>query len=240
MYYGWSYDFSGKPIGVPAESSFEGFDRSDLGLKPIDMEIFLGLIFTRFILGGCSVAVELAPLRDPLSHYRIEQMKPIGTRAITPIAADWKVAVENNIEAYHVPIGHSGLQRIYGAPYSLEIPGIGTSRGGGQPCEVSPKSTWSERNYLKLLPEINHLPADQQRAWLYHSTFLNLAFDVYPDQINYFQIMPVAPGKCYARSRAFALEDNRREIRVARWPNQRINMQVGKEDVGLGSVLNKV
>ena len=148
MYYDWSYDFSGKLIGVPAESSFEGFDRSDLGLKPIDMEIFPGLIFTRFMPGGCSVAEELVPLREPLSHYRIEQMKPFGTHAITPIAADWKVAVENNSEAYHVPIGHPGLQRIYGASYSLEIPGNGTSRGGGQPCEVSPKSTWSERNYL--------------------------------------------------------------------------------------------
>ena len=61
----------------------------------------------------------------------------------------------------------------------------------------------------------------------------NLAFDIYPDQIDYFQIIPVAPGRCYARSRAYALDDNRREMRAARWLNQRINLQVGKEDVGL-------
>ena len=34
-------------------------------------------------------------------------------------------------------------------------------------------------------------------------------------------------------SRAYALADNRREMRAARWLNQRINLQVGKEDVGL-------
>lgn len=233
LYHGWSYDFSGKLIGVPSEASFEGFDRAEFGLKPVEMEVFLGLVFIRFLPGGPPLADELAPLREPLSHYRIEQMKPFGPHAITPIAADWKVAVENNSEAYHVPIGHPGLQRIYGATYSLDILGNGTSRGGGQMQEPTAKSTWSERLYMKLLPEVDHLPADRRRAWLYYSTFPNLAFDIYPDQIDYFQIIPVAPGKCYARSRAYALEDNRREMRAARWLNQRINMQVGREDVGL-------
>jgi phenylpropionate dioxygenase-like ring-hydroxylating dioxygenase large terminal subunit len=233
LYHGWSYDLSGRLIGVPSEASFEGFDRSQFGLKPVEMEIFLGLIFIRFLPGGPSVAEELAPIREALSHYRIEQMTPFGAHGITPIAADWKVAVENNSEAYHVPIGHPGLQRLYGTTYSLEILGNGTSRGGGQLCEPGPKSSWSERHYLKLLPKVDHLPEERQRAWLYYSTFPNLAFDIYPDQIDYFQIIPVAPGKCYARSRAYALADNRREMRAARWLNQRINLQVGKEDVGL-------
>jgi phenylpropionate dioxygenase-like ring-hydroxylating dioxygenase large terminal subunit len=233
LYHGWSYDFSGKLIGVPNESTFENFDRAEFGLKPVEMDMFLGLIFIRFLPGGPSLAEELAPLREPLGHYRIEQMKPFGPHSVTPIEADWKVAVENNSEAYHVPIGHPGLQRIYGASYSLEILGNGTSRGGGQLQEPTAKSTWSERHYMKLLPEVDHLPEERRRAWLYYSTFPNLAFDIYPDQIDFFQIIPVAPGKCYARARAYALEDNRREMRVARWLNLRINMQVGKEDVGL-------
>lgn len=233
LYHGWSYDLSGNLVGVPNENTFEGLDRSRMGLRPVEMDTFQGLIFIRFEPGGPSLAEELEPLREPLSHYRIEHMEPLGPHAVTPIAADWKIAVENNSEAYHVPVGHPGLQRLYGPTYRVEILGTGASHGGGRLCEPSQRSTWSERHYLKLLPEVPHLPADRRRAWLYYSTFPNLAFDIYPDQIDYFQILPVAPGRCVSRARAYALSDNRREMRAARWLNQRINNQVGLEDVGL-------
>lgn len=232
-YHGWSYDLAGRLAGVPAESSFEGLNRAEYGLKPVEMDTFLGLIFVRFVSGGPTLGEELALLKEPLSHYRLEEMVPLGNHSLTPIAADWKVAVENNSEAYHVPVGHPGLQRLYGKTYSLEILGNGISRGGGALCPPTNKSPWSERAYLKLLPEVDHLPEQRRRAWLYYSTFPNLAFDIYPDQIDYFQILPVAPGKCVARSRAYGLPDNRREMRAARWLNMRINAQVGREDVGL-------
>ncbi|MFO1091597.1 MAG: aromatic ring-hydroxylating dioxygenase subunit alpha [Hyphomicrobiales bacterium] len=232
-YHGWSYDFAGRLAGVPAESSFQGLNRAEYGLKPVEMDIFLGLIFVRFVSGGRSLCEELALLKEPLSHYRLDEMVPLGRHTLTPIAADWKVAVENNSEAYHVPVGHPGLQRLYGKTYSLEILGSGISRGGGELCPPTNKSPWSERAYLKLLPEVDHLPEERRRAWLYYSTFPNLAFDIYPDQIDYFQILPLAPGKCVARSRAYGLPDNRREMRAARWLNVRINTQVGREDVGL-------
>jgi phenylpropionate dioxygenase-like ring-hydroxylating dioxygenase large terminal subunit len=60
--------------------------------------------------------------------------------------------------------------------------------------------------------------------------FPSLAFDLYPDQIDYFQILPLAPGRCQSRARAYALPDSRRETRAARWLNARINALVGLED----------
>ena len=45
------------------------------------------------------------------------------------------MAVENNSEAYHVPIGHPGLQRhLWHRATASRLLGNGTSRGGGQPC----------------------------------------------------------------------------------------------------------
>ena len=51
--------------------------------------------------------------------------------------------------------------------------------------------------------------------------------------IDYFQILPVAPDRSRSRLRGFALPDNRPEMRAARYLNQRINAQVGREDVAL-------
>ena len=93
--------------------------------------------------------------------------------------------------------------------------------------------SWSERNYLSLLPETPHLPAERERFWGYVSLFPSLAFDLYPDQIDFFQILPLGPDLAMTRSRAYALPDERREMRAARALNQRINRLVSREDQGL-------
>jgi phenylpropionate dioxygenase-like ring-hydroxylating dioxygenase large terminal subunit len=231
-YHGFLYDLDGRLVGVPSEDSFPGLDKAEFGLRPLEMEIFMGLIFIRFGGDGPSVAEQFEPYREALGFYRIAEMEPLGSHSHTPIAADWKVAVENNIEAFHVPVGHPGLQRLYGPTYRYEVKPLGVSHGGGRLVD-RPSPNWSERHYLKLLPTVEHLPEDRWRAWLYYSLFPSLAFDIYPDQIDYFQILPLAPGRCVARARAYALPDERRAMKAARWLNQRINRQVGSEDKGL-------
>jgi phenylpropionate dioxygenase-like ring-hydroxylating dioxygenase large terminal subunit len=232
-YHGFAYDLKGRLIAVPGEQEFDGIDKSKLGLVPIEMEVFLGFVFIRFADdGGPRVADLLAPFHDALAHYRTEEMEPFGPTSTTGIRADWKVAVDNNLEAYHVPIGHPGLQRLYGTTYTLEVQPLGVSRGGGTLRDQA-SANWSERHYQKLLPDVAHLPADRKRAWLYYSVFPNFAFDIYPDQIDFFQYLPLTPGRSMSRSRSFVHADSRREMRAARYLNMRINRQVTFEDVEL-------
>jgi phenylpropionate dioxygenase-like ring-hydroxylating dioxygenase large terminal subunit len=232
-YHGFAYDLRGRLIAVPGEQEFDGIDKSELGLVPIELDVFLGFVFIRFADdGGPRIAEQLAPFRDALALYRTEEMEPFGASSTTEIRADWKVAVDNNVEAYHVPIGHPGLQRLYGTTYSLEVQPLGVSRGGGT-LRDQVSTNWSERHYQKLLPDVAHLPADRKRAWLYYSGFPNWAFDIYPDMIDYFQYLPVTPGRSMSRSRSFVIPDSRREMRAARYLNMRINRQVTLEDVDL-------
>ena len=232
-YHGFAYDLAGRLVAVPGEQDFDCLEKAEFGLVPIAMEVFLGFVFIQFADDpGPSLAEQFAPFRDALALYRTEEMEPASAGGMTDIRADWKVAVDNNIEAYHVPVGHPGLQRLYGTTYSFEVQPLGVSRGGGR-LRDRISTNWSERHYQKLLPEISHLPEERRRAWLYYSMFPNLAFDIYPDMIDYFQILPVAPGRSMSRSRSFALADDRREMRATRYLNNRINRQVGMEDVEL-------
>lgn len=231
-YHGFTYGLDGALLAVPGEPMFDGIDKSCHGLRSIELEIFLGLIFIRFGGDGPSVAMQLSPYLEALQRYRIEEMQPLGPHVTTPIRADWKVAVENNIEGYHIATAHPGLQRLYGRNYRFETAPLGVSHAGGE-LRTMPTQTWSERHYLNLLPEVEHLEPQQRRGWYYYAMFPNLAFDIYPDQIDYFQILPIAPGMAMSRFRAFALPDPRREMRAARYLNQRINREVGKEDVAL-------
>ncbi|MDZ4734987.1 MAG: aromatic ring-hydroxylating dioxygenase subunit alpha [Rhodospirillaceae bacterium] len=231
-YHGFTYDLDGSLRTVPGEESFEGLDKTCFGLKPVDLEIWQGFIFIRFGGSGPSVAAQFAPIEAQLAPYRFDDLVPYGRAGTASIAADWKVAVDNNIEGYHIPVAHPGLQRLYGHDYRFELHPLGVSHAGGPLREVS-ASPWSERHYLKLLPAVDTLPEERRRFWGYYSMFPNLAFDVYPDMIDFFQILPVAPGRSMSRSRSYALPDARREMAAARWLNMRINTQTGLEDVHL-------
>ena len=58
----------------------------------------------------------------------------------------------------------------------------------------------------------------------------NLGIDIFPDQMDFFQVLPRGPGKCTIRGGTFGLADARREMRVVRYLNARINRQVQRED----------
>lgn len=238
-YHGFSYGLDGHLAGVPGEEDFPGLDRANMGLRPIALERWQGFLFVRFGEdAGPSIAEQLAPLSATLASYRMAEMQPLGVESRTVLGCNWKVAVENNIEGYHIPLGHPGLQRLYGDRYSFHVEAAGMSHAGAKLPPMEPGGgrndlSWSERHYLAALPETPHLPPARQRFWGYFSLFPSLAFDLYPDQIDFFQILPLGPDQCVARSRAYALPDERREMRVARALNQRINRLVSREDRGL-------
>jgi len=84
-----------------------------------------------------------------------------------------------------------------------------------------------------VLPRVPHLPQDAQRRWLYFKLWPNLAFDVYPDQIDFMQWLPVSPTGSLIREIGYAVPDERREMRAARYLNWRINRRVNAEDTDL-------
>jgi phenylpropionate dioxygenase-like ring-hydroxylating dioxygenase large terminal subunit len=87
--------------------------------------------------------------------------------------------------------------------------------------------------YQRLLPPVPHLPEDRQRHWLYFKLWPNVAFDIYPDQVDFMQWLPTGPASCLIREISYVLPDERREMRAARYLNWRINRQVNAEDTQL-------
>jgi phenylpropionate dioxygenase-like ring-hydroxylating dioxygenase large terminal subunit len=227
-YHGFSYALDGHLAGVPGERDFVGLDKAAMGLRAVELESWQGFLFIRFQPdAGPSVAQQLDPLSAHLARYRFPELRPFGRETRDSVACNWKVAQENNIEGYHIPVGHPGLQRLFGERYGFAVLEHGVSRAGGPLPDSLEGLSWSERHYLSLLP------AECERAWGYVSLFPNVAFDLYPDQVDFFQIIPLAPDRTLLRSRGYALPDDRREMRAARYCNMRINRLVSREDRGL-------
>jgi phenylpropionate dioxygenase-like ring-hydroxylating dioxygenase large terminal subunit len=97
----------------------------------------------------------------------------------------------------------------------------------------APRRSWSARHYARILPDFAHLPDEQNRRWSYFGLFPNVYFDVFPDYMDTFQVIPVGPGKSLLRSQAYALPDDSRATKAARFLSLRINTQVQDEDNAL-------
>ena len=234
-YHAWGYDLQGNLIKVPHQDEFKELDKSKHGLKPIEMEIFQGFIFVRLIsTDGPSVANQFSPYLEEIKPYRFEELEPLGRVTMRHRLVNWKQIADNYVDAFHIPVAHAGLSALVGKSYGLEVsPNDGLIHkmwGDGRKIR---KNNLSNKLYDKFIPKIEHLDEDKQRLWLYYRMWPNLAFDVYPEQMDFMQFIPLNSTTTMIREIPYALPDPRREMKIARYLNWRINRQVNKEDTKL-------
>jgi carnitine monooxygenase subunit len=227
-YHGWTYEKDGRLSGVPNKADYSGLDMASLGLKSVALEVWLGFIFVRLEGQGPSVADMMAPYADMIAPYRFEDLQPMGRATLRPRAVNWKNVGDNYSDGLHIPIAHPGLTRVFGRSYGIEA-NEHVDRMWGDLVERESANA-SERAYQKFLPRVDHLPADKQRHWLYFKLWPNFAFDLYPDQVDFMQFIPVSATETIIREISYALPDARREMKAARYLNWRINRYVSAED----------
>jgi phenylpropionate dioxygenase-like ring-hydroxylating dioxygenase large terminal subunit len=229
QYHGWTYHLDGRNRSVSAADTFPKFDRSKFGLKPIELEVFMGFVFVRFQGGEPSVAARMAPHVDELAHYGLDRMVPLDETWTHEVPIDWKNVVENYVEDYHFPIGHPGLSALMEPQYDRQnFPG-GTMRLSHH-MRGKPLKSWSAEHYARLLPVMEHLPEHMRRRWTYFGLYPNVFFDVYPEWMDFFHVLPLGAGRTLIRARSFGFPDDRREMKAARWLCSRLNARVQAED----------
>ncbi|TLY57648.1 MAG: aromatic ring-hydroxylating dioxygenase subunit alpha [Gammaproteobacteria bacterium] len=230
-YHAWTYALDGRLVAVPNREAFRGLDTGRHGLVPLEHEVYMGFIFVRFAPGLPSVPEMAAPYADELASYRLEQLVPQGRVTFRPRNVNWKNVADNYSDGLHINVAHPGLTRLFGRSYGIEAqPWIDKMWGV---LRAEPSSKWSERLYQQLLPNVGHLPPERQRLWTYFKLWPNVAFDIYPDQIDFMQFLPVSATETMIREIAYVHPDSRREMRAARYLNWRINRRVSLEDKAL-------
>jgi phenylpropionate dioxygenase-like ring-hydroxylating dioxygenase large terminal subunit len=230
-YHAWTYDLDGTLAAVPHRKEFVDFSLTDYGLKQVESEIYLGFVFVRLQPGLPSVAQMLAPYHEELSCYRFEELKPLGRVTMRMRHVNWKNVTDNYSDGMHIAVAHPGLSRLFGQTYGIEAE-LWVDKMWGY-LRDAPSSQLSERMYQTVLPKSPHLPEARQRLWTYFKLWPNVAFDIYPDQVDFMQMIPISATETLVREIAYAHPDERREMRAARYLNWRINRRVSLEDKAL-------
>jgi phenylpropionate dioxygenase-like ring-hydroxylating dioxygenase large terminal subunit len=230
-YHAWSYGRDGRLAGVPHRKEYPGLRTDMLGLIPVAVENWHGFLFVTLDRGAPSVAEMMAPYEDEVAPYRFEDLRVLGRVTLRPRPLNWKTIADNYSDHLHIPVGHAGLNRLFERNYRIEAQAH-VDRMEGDLVEKASANP-SERAYQRFLPTVAQLPPTHQRKWLYYKLFPNVAFDIYPDQVDFMQFLPVSATETVIREISYALPDDRREMRAARYLNWRINRQVNAEDTAL-------
>ncbi len=229
-YHGWSYDLSGRLKAVPSEKTFPGLDKNEFGLREIELDILAGLVFVRIAGSGPRLAEIWGEVATRLEDYGIADMVPAGPTIVETWNCNWKTGVDNNLENYHVPIGHPGYHRLLDNELQghLNAHGLAYSRSV---VKARPSPMRSERFYQKLRPEaLAHIPEPARSTWLFVTLAPNIGIDIYPDSMDIFQILPETATTCRVRYPIFRRAEESRAARLLRYLNLRINRQVSAED----------
>lgn len=107
-YHGWTYDREGVPTGIPFASQFEdltGERRRELCLESWLVESCGQFIFVKRKDDGISLSSFLGGTRQLLEEVSSAMGEKLDLNRYT-IGSNWKVAVENALEAYHVSMVH--------------------------------------------------------------------------------------------------------------------------------------
>lgn len=206
-YHSWAYGLDGRlratpHIGGPGRNRAEGFDPAAHGLKPVRTALWLDMIFVNLSGDAPPFEDHVAPLVERWGLYDLERLRPGGADASLDIEvkSNWKLAVENYCESYHLPWVHPGLNsysRLEDHYHIIEdgFAGQGSRVYAPAAAEGSP------------LPRFAGVPADLSRNAEYVALFPNLLLGIHIDHFFALWLEPLGPERTAEHLRLYFLED---------------------------------
>jgi choline monooxygenase len=231
-YHGWTYRLDGSLIGVPEALTYgDRLDKSTLGLWPLRVEEMCGLIFVNLDEEAMAFSELVGDLPQRLAPYRIETLTSFAPATGTQ-PANWKIIADNYIEGYHIPIAHPGLMRMLDYKhYDVEVNEHYVWFQA--PLRGKPSSNWLERTYAQMVTPMPGLRPEDRGIWRYVYIWPNTTIDLYPDQVNTWQLIPDGIARTRDVAACFRPARATPRTRAVQWINHRVNQLTLDEDVDL-------
>jgi choline monooxygenase len=104
-YHGWTYRLDGKLLGAPLSSDNSTFDRRSCKLPDIALGLWGGNVYINFADNPQPFEEFIAPYQAQFGYLHQERCR-MGSKQSVELNCNWKFAVENLIDIYHVQILH--------------------------------------------------------------------------------------------------------------------------------------
>ena len=207
-YHAWTYDLDGRLTGTPnigglGRHEVEGFDRSAHGLRPVRCAVWLDLVFVNLSRDAEPFETFIAPLAERFERlggpgYE-DRLRPAATHGEFrfDVRANWKLAIENNLDASHLPWIHPSLNRQSPLEdHHCFYDHAGFAGQGSSAYDTVPHDS-------PALPRIEAWPT---RTGEYPSLYPNVLVAGHGDHFWTMVLEPVAPDRTIERWRSYFVD----------------------------------
>ena len=196
-YHSWSYNFDGELVATPHIGGMnihqtKDFERSKSNLKEIRSYIWLDLIMININNNEMSFEEYIKPLSD-----RWEKFWPIKDRELINHSNDfgyfklnancnWKFAIENYCESYHLPWVHPGLNSYSKIEDHYHIQGLPNRFAGQGTVVYNPRFEGKEK-----FPCFPNWPKNKENIAEYVALFPNVMLGIHKDHYYAYWLEPI-------------------------------------------------
>jgi phenylpropionate dioxygenase-like ring-hydroxylating dioxygenase large terminal subunit len=193
-YHSWCYSLEGAlratpHVGGPGINRHAAIEPGATGLVPVRAETFLGCVFVTLSASAPPFADWIAPLAARWADFAGQTLHAgAGSAFALEVRANWKLAVENYCESYHLPWVHPGLNSYSRLEdhYHIEAPGAFSGQGSlkYQPDLGEPR-----------FPDFPGLPDRWATLAEYAALYPNLLLGVHRDHVFAMLLEPLAQDR---------------------------------------------
>jgi|TARA_Y100000813_G_scaffold68624_1_gene48638 choline monooxygenase len=196
-YHSWSYNFDGELVATPHIGGMnihqtKDFERSKSNLKEIRSYIWLDLIMININNNEMSFEEYIKPLSE-----RWEEFWPIKDRELINHSNDfgyfklnancnWKFAIENYCESYHLPWVHPGLNSYSKIEDHYHIQGLPNRFAGQGTVVYNPRFEGKEK-----FPCFPNWPKNKENIAEYVALFPNVMLGIHKDHYYAYWLEPI-------------------------------------------------
>ena len=196
-YHSWSYTSDGKLIATPHiggmnKHSSAKFKKNKNNLKEIRSYVWLDLIFINISNNEIPFEKYIKPLSDRWSKFwKIKDRKLINHASDfgyfkLNAKCNWKFAIENYCESYHLPWVHPGLNTYSKLEDHYHIQGLPNRFAGQGTVVYNPKFKGKEK-----FPCFPNWPKDKENIAEYVALFPNVMLGIHKDHFYAYWLEPI-------------------------------------------------
>ena len=195
-YHSWSYDFDGKLVATPHIGGLNihetgKFDKSTNNLKELRSKVWMDIVFVNINNNELEFDEYIQPLENRWSKFiskedqnLLKYSKDHGYFSLN-VRSNWKFAIENYCESYHLPWIHPELNKVSNISDHYHIQGL-PNRFAGQGTNKYDQPVKGKKNFNNF----PNWPKDLSKKAEYIALFPNVMIGLHIDHFYIFWLEP--------------------------------------------------
>ena len=239
-YHSWSYDFGGKLMATPHIGGLnihesEKFDKSKSNLKEVRSKIWMDIIFVNINNNEIEFNEYIKPLEYRWSKFISKTDQNLLVHAKDQgyfnlnVKSNWKFAIENYCESYHLPTIHPELNKVSNISDHYHIQGL-PNRFAGQGSTKYDQLIKDN----KIFDNFKNWPKHLSKNSEYVALFPNVMIGLHIDHFYTFWLEPISINETKEHLVMYYVGDNSangKEFESMRKENIRFWKEVMSEDI---------